>query len=238
MLIGCSDKSIPQKGDLITWKQNPQLVIKTEISARRQLVKHEKDSPFNHPELERYVGQFPINYVPNKYPLITASEVETLENPTAGYQTQFDLALNGARFKSTDKDIYSDSSLDHIDQVKISIFNRSDKKTTENYINKESRQSDFLFSKKYNLDCYVVNLRNNNSAIQCYGLSKTKKTPSIIVQSFSKNTALVKSYNPDLGIYVAWRINKKNLYKWQGINDNIWHIINTWNVSPFNTQNH
>ena len=38
-LIGCTPKEklyIPQEGDLVTWKQNPQLIVKAKLGSRRE----------------------------------------------------------------------------------------------------------------------------------------------------------------------------------------------------------
>lgn len=207
-------------------------MIKTEIGSRREFVRYKKNSPFYRPDLERYLGQFPINYVPKTYPLISKPEIELLKKPTAGYQTEFDLVLEESFFQSTDKDIYSDNSLDHINQVKVSVLNYSGLEDTEYYYNliKKGIYSE-EFSKKYNLECYFVNA-NNNIIIQCYGFSNLKNTPSIFVQNINERTAFVKSYNPKYDIYISWRISNIHLNKWKEVNNNIWRLISSWNVSP------
>ena len=50
-LIACSSKEqayIPQKEEVVTWKQNPELIVKTQLSPHR----------------EHYLGSFPIDDIP------------------------------------------------------------------------------------------------------------------------------------------------------------------------------
>lgn len=50
-LIACSSKEqayIPQKEEVVTWKQNPELIVKTQLGPHR----------------EHYLGPFPIDDIP------------------------------------------------------------------------------------------------------------------------------------------------------------------------------
>ena len=69
------------------------------------------------------MGQFPIDYLPEKFPKISAVEAESLPFPYSNGQLEFDLMLNGSTVRATDKSFYSGQPLDDINQVKVFVEN-------------------------------------------------------------------------------------------------------------------
>lgn len=130
LLTGCFQREkadIPQEGEIVTWKQNDHLVVKAKLGPRRIHIPdtHCKrcETEFYQPEHEHYLGQFPIDYVPEKFPKISVVEAESLPFPYSNGQLEFDLMLNGSTVRATDKSFYSGQPLDDINQVKVFVEN-------------------------------------------------------------------------------------------------------------------
>lgn len=119
-------KDLYKQGELVTWKFNEELIIKTELGQRRRHIKDEVkiiENTFYRPHLEHYVGQFPIDYQPKKYPTLSQQEAQQIEpyKRDVSNWLEFDLMLNGSWVEPTDTSIHSPRALDHEDQVKVRV---------------------------------------------------------------------------------------------------------------------
>lgn len=119
ILAGCfySEKAhIPREGEIVVWKQNSQLIVKAKLGPRREHILDRFDYEFYRPAREHYLGQFPIDYVPEKFAPITQEQADSLPMPDSNRQLQFDLKLSDLDFQATDGYLP-----DHDDQVRVRI---------------------------------------------------------------------------------------------------------------------
>jgi len=82
-LGGCRPSPpIPKEGDLVTWIHSSQLVIKTKLGQRREHIVTNEDYDYKlyEPAFETFVGQFPIDYVPQSFPRMTQQEYIAFKN--------------------------------------------------------------------------------------------------------------------------------------------------------------
>ncbi len=139
----------PKEGDIVTWKWTPQLVFKARLGQRRIHIPDTHctrcEREFHKPQYDRFLGQFPIDYVPERFEKLTATEIENLP-PTRSNTgaIEFSLMLNGTKCVGaesarelnekldngtlngdscvlTDRSFLSDQTLDDINQVKVHI---------------------------------------------------------------------------------------------------------------------
>ena len=68
------DPVIPKEGDVVTWMQNSSLIIRAELGQRREHIPRKIDNLIYEPEYEMFIGQFPIDYVPERFPKLTEEE--------------------------------------------------------------------------------------------------------------------------------------------------------------------
>lgn len=246
-LGGCKPQEevhIPREGDIVTWKQNDQLIVKAKLGPRREHIRYDGcekcKREFYHPDREHYLGQFPIDYIPKKYLKITTEEAESLSLPYSNYQLEFDLILNNSAVQATDKFIDGDDGLDHKDQVKIMILNETfNNRTSDIYslaqISDSSVREAKEWSLKYGLDCWLFQKTNS---LRCYGNSNYNKSLGVFFKHMGGNWIFAESWEPMYGgIYVKWRIDKRNLHHWREVDAKIWQLIDNWNVSPLDNKN-
>ena len=251
-LIGCTPKEklyIPQEGDLVTWKQNPQLIVKAKLGSRREHIvdTHCKrcEREFYRPEREHYLGQFPIDYMPQKFAPITQEEADSLPMPDSNRQLQFDLKLRSSYFQATDGYLP-----DHDDQVRVRIEGLTMDMRAENLDTyKTFLQRKEFFKKnskfeKYGLTCYQR--LEADYSFNCYGKSKEPGVSGVLlsVQTLEGSVALENKiipirgdsyhYQPNKygGIWIQWEMNLNNWDRWQEIDSAIWHLIEKWNSAP------
>ena len=245
-LIGCTPKEkpyIPQEGDLVTWKQNPQLIVKAKLGLRREHIPDRFDYEFYRPAREHYLGQFPINYAPEKLPPITQEEAGSLPMPDSNRQLQFDLKLRNLDFQATDGYLP-----DHDDQVRVRIEGLTMDMRAENLdTHKTFLQRKEFFKgnskiEKYGLTCYQR--LEAEYSFGCYGKSKEPGVSGVLlsVQTLKSSVALENkiipirgdSYEPNKygGIWVMWETNLNNWDRWQEIDSAIWRLLDTWNSAP------
>ena len=251
-LIACTPKEkpyIPQEGDLVTWKQNPQLIVKAKLGSRREHIidTHCKrcEREFYRPEREHYLGQFPIDYVPQKFAPITQEEADSLPMPDSNRQLQFDLKLRSSYFQATDGYLP-----DHDDQVRVRIQGLTMDMRAENLDSyKTFLQRKEFFKKnskfeKYGLTCYQR--LEADYSFNCYGKSKEPGVSGVLlsVQTLEGSVALENKiipirgdsyhYQPNKygGIWIQLEMNLNNWDRWQEIDSAIWHLIEKWNSAP------
>ncbi|WP_367947490.1 hypothetical protein [Acinetobacter sp. BY484] len=221
----------------MTWKQNPQLIVKAKLGPRREHIPDRFDSEFYRPAREHYLGQFPIDYVTEKFPPITQEEANQLPMPDSNRQLEFYLILNGTNVQATDSDL-----LDHKDQIRVSVeglpldlregnFN-TEKVFISNLASKYvKRHSKF---KKYGLDCYIRSF--SDDFLFCFGPTKNggvflhlNRGSDKSINAIQGNIYKLNKYG---GIWLKWETDLNNWDKWQEIDSAIWHLLDTWNSAP------
>lgn len=245
--ISCSkqpEPHIPQEGELVTWRFAPELVIRTRLGERREHVSTGQfDSHFYRPSVERYIGQFPIDYQPEHFDKISMEQVKQMQLGGDNGYLEFNLMLNGSQFKATDANIAWSDGLDHVDQVKVRIqrrgivdtwtstadmFPRLRKRDTDGY--------DEAFSRQYGLDCYAYTDKITKSKGQvCYGHSINPKITGMRIDFRGRldDWVDIQSFEPIYGgLIVRWRFDRRNFAQWQQIDAAIWRLLEAWNVAP------
>ena len=240
ILGGCmSQEAVPKEGEIVTWKQTPQLIIKAKLGPRREHIPDQFDSEFYKPSREHYLGQFPIDYVPEKFESISEDEANKLPMPDSNRQLQFNLMLNDSTIQATDRALVSEQALEHIDQVKVEILGQGlnynpEYKTRDGYkIFLEEKKGNY--NKKYSVElgmhCYVP--LQNNGKLYCFGESENKKISGVAITLITEDIILGHSWESIYGgIDVQWRIHKSNLKRWKEVDAAIWNLLEKWNVSP------
>lgn len=254
---GCMQKEdvvIPKEGDIVTWRHNSQLIIKTKLGQRREHVITPSREGIDHliyePEYERFIGQFPIDYVPERFPKFTEAERIAFEAEDANKKvhaikslhfTEFSLMLNGIKAKATDRSLYSDQALDDINQVKVQInaqglskgVNSTTKDAHERFLKSKEGRYDKRTSDEYDLDCYY---ETRVSSLGCFGKSTSPHISGVIISISSDGWVRGQSWESVYGgIHVEWRIHRQNLKHWKEVDAAIWRLLETWNVSPLGT---
>ncbi|MEC7119532.1 MAG: hypothetical protein VXW65_06490 [Pseudomonadota bacterium] len=249
--ISCSKqpaKHIPQEGELVTWRFAPELVIRTRLGERREHVSTgQYDSHFYRPSVERYIGQFPIDYQPERFDKISMEQVRQMQLGGDNGYLEFNLMLNGSQFKATDANINGPDGLDHVDQVKVQIQRRGIvdtwTSTAEVYPRLRTRDADGYdeaFSRQYGLDCYTYS-NQGSSAIRrtCYGQSSNPDVTGMRIAFMGGPDAdwlYAESFEPIYGgLIVRWRIDRRNFAQWQDVDAAIWRLLDAWNIAPENT---
>ena len=244
LLQGCMQqkKQDPYKeGDIVTWKINDHLILKAEVGQRREHVVTRTprgEAEFYRPQYERYIGQFPIDYQPTRFAKI--SEVEAIDMPISkasrGYE--FNLMLNSSTVQATDEIVESSYALDHPDQVKVVLTPRSSKtNTAESYrlTQKETYFGDIKHPHEtHGLECYID---KRTEGLNCFGRSTNPKISGVFLKFFNEHWVVGESYGESAygGIEILWRFDSKNIERWQEIDTAIWRLLDTWNISPFET---
>ena len=235
--ISCNFRKVDQwrEGELVTWKFSDQLIIKTKVGQRRE---HIDGNEFYDPKSEYFVGQFSINYEPDIISMLTEQQAFAMPAITThpNIELEFNLILNGSTVQATDKPIYLDNSLDHPDQVRVSIsssdIDSAYLTTKERYLASlphENQDYDKELSNKYGMSCY-----HDQSKFTCFGESSHDQVSGLIFSSeLNADIVRVVSTEPVYGtIDMEWYVHKNNLEQWQEIDRNIWRLLAAWNVSP------
>jgi hypothetical protein len=257
LLMGaCTQKDpvIPKEGDVVAWMQNSSLIIKTKLGQRREHIPDRLDDLIYEPEYERFVGQFPIDYIPERFPKFTEAERVAFETEYAKklhaiksqHPIEFSLMLNGAKGKVTDEGLYSPKALDDINQVKVQLgyLRNGDNFTTkdeqERFFKYKEGRYDKQLSAEYGLECYLVKDLIRSELVvsyKCFGKSSYKSVSGAQFFISSGNWTLGDYWEPIYGgIHVEWRTHRRNLKHWKEIDAAIWRLLERWNVSPLSTQ--
>lgn len=249
ILSGCKLKEkldTPRENDLVVWKQNPQLIVKAKLDPRRKHIPDQFDYEFYRPAREHYLGQFPIEYVPEKFAPITQEQADSLPMPDSNRQLQFDLKLSNSDFQATDGYL-----TDHANQVRVRIEgltmdmraeNLDTHKIMLNYMSGGDVKLNSKFQKN-NMNCYTRNFSDNY--FYCFGESKHNNLTGVLldirnVQNNEKPLDAVairgNSYEPNKygGVWIQWETDFENWDKWQEIDRAIWRLLETWNAAPLN----
>lgn len=108
--------------------------------------------------------------------------------------------------------------------------------TQKLFIDSEDEKYVKLDSKfrKYDLDCYINSYADNH--FLCYGKSKNG---GVLLKAIQNDVSSFRSLQGDNyeygkygGIRITWQTDVKNLEKWQEIDEEIWRLLEIWNVSP------
>lgn len=229
-----------KEGEVVTWKFNDQFILKTKLGARRTHISTgPHDAEFYRPESEHYVGQFPIDYVPQKFAKLTEAQARQMQPVAiiAGQQLEFNLMLNGSIVQATDKGLDALNTLDHPDQIKVLVTNTRGNaySTKEAYLKGREKITGTYeqnSSEMYGLKCH----RDEDIGLSCFGESKNNQISGVSFSFWSSDKVRAVSYESVYGgIQVEWYINQRQLKHWQEVDLAIWNILNNWNVSPVKT---
>lgn len=249
---GCTkpDPYIPPKeGEVVTWKKNSQLVLKARLGQRREHIPDTHctrcEAEFYNKKYDRYLGQFPIDYVPERFEKLTQAEVEKMPIAVSNNGAfEFSLMLNGAKAKVTDKSIYSETALDDINQVKVQIegrgvteeINFTTKDGYEHFLKFKNGVYDRVKSAEYGLKCY---LRNDAlvASYWCFGKSSNPNVSGFAISFTSDGEVTGESWEAIYGgIRLRWRIDRRNAKYAKEVEAAIWRLLESWNVSPLDTE--
>ncbi len=234
------EKKDPYKqGELVTWKFNEELIIKTELGQRRKHIPLDPpraEKEFYRPHLEHYVGQFPIDYQPKKYPTLSKQEAKQIEPYKRDVTNwlEFDLMLNGSWIEPTDESINAPKALDHEDQVKVKVnyLSANSKHNTKEYFEKRMNgELDLKSNHKIGILSCFNSLKDNDW--YCFSNSSNSKVSGLIVSDYINDTIIINygefSYG---GISINCVLHKKHINQVGKIDQAIWRMLDAWNVSP------
>lgn len=235
--------SIPEEGDTVTWMHSPELIIKTKLGQRREHIPTKIDDRIYEPEYERFIDQFPVDYMPDRLPRLTEAERDMFMKQYATkiyarnsqHPLEFSLMLNGAKFKVTDEGFHSSRTLDDINQVKVLIGGAGGNKRTSllHEVVKEKYRDAYhkAMSSKYGMDCYL--LKNYVDYFYCYGESNYHPNAGVFFTVYADSPVWGKSIEPIYGgIKLSYRFDKANLRYWQAIDTAAWRMLDNWNLAP------
>lgn len=241
------DAVIPKEGDVVTWKHNSELIIRAELGQRREHIPEtncDRCEAGYEPEYELFVGQFPIDYEPEQFPKLTEDEYASFEAEygkvlharNSMHFMEFNLMLNGAKAKATDRAM--SLALDDVNQVKVQIDTLGDLDdidfTKDGYTKyKESPEfKQAVQTQEFGLDCSTEN--GAGTVKRCFGASKDKQISGVYI-SLIGDDDWVSGHSSALiygGIRVDWRMHRQNLKHWKEVDAAIWRLLEAWNVSP------
>jgi len=243
--ISCSkqpEPHIPQEGELVTWRFAPELVIRTRLGERREHVSTgQHDAHFYRPSVERYIGQFPIDYQPERFDKISMEQVEQMQLGGDNGYLEFNLMLNDSQFKATDANINGPNGLDHVDQVKVQIQRRGIvdtwTSTADGYTSFKASGKGIYnqdLSSQYGFDCYLFKYEGSEILSQvCYGRSTNQKVSALKIQFMDESWIFMRAWEPIYGgLIVKVRFDRRNLAQWQQIDAAIWRLLDAWNIAP------
>lgn len=235
---GCmmQEKKDPYKqGELVTWKINDELIIKGHLGKRRKHIVGEFDAEFYHPNTQQFMGQFPIDYLPKKFDPISKGEAVTLQQNNTGNPFEFYLMLNGSWVEPTDESIYSPRALDHEDQVKIQVkrvYNLDLEQNTREFFENDLMKDLDKNSEHelYGMKCFIL---SHGRGKRCFSKSSNPYISGFRL-SHLNGYYLIVSYNEFIygGISITYIAHPNNLSKVNEIDQAIWRMLDTWNVSP------
>lgn len=258
---GCMQKKdieTPKEGEIVTWKKNSQLVFKARLGQRREHLPDTHctrcEAEFYNKEYDRYLGQFPIDYVPEKFAKLSPTEIEKMPIALSNNGAiEFSLMLNGATDGVTDWHHNDDEN-----QVKVRVEGithdmRADNTTTRSSFERMvvSRDRKYFIPEtlfqKYGLTCYYN--RPEGRRFRCFGSSSGEDVTGIQLlvptekAGFTENSyeRLISAdyYEPILGgLWIKWQTHPKNWDKWQQIDAAVWRLIKAWNVAPQSNETH
>ncbi|AMW79431.1 hypothetical protein AMD27_11380 [Acinetobacter sp. TGL-Y2] len=243
--MGEKKQDIYKIGETVTWKFNDGLIIKAQVGSRRIHIPYTQcekcEGEFYRPELQHYLGQFPINYKSTKYPELNKIEAKKMPQAlTDGRGFEFNLMLDGSTVQATDKGVDGDYTLDHSDQIKVVIksLGASTKKNTKEFFDSELIEKINLHSKQTlqsGLDCYE--LKDTSAGKICFGYSKNNSISGFYFYVSPDQKLQIKVHSEELvfgGVIIDWIIDQKHIDKVQLVDENIWRLIKNWNISPIN----
>ncbi|WP_276669202.1 hypothetical protein [Thalassolituus oleivorans] len=246
---------IPMEGDVVTWRFSPDLITRARLGQRRKhvVIHPEIDNLFYEPEYERFLGQFPIDYIPEQFPAFTVEEAafflkqygEKKHARKSLHPIEFNLMLDGDVSEATDRW----GELDSQNQIKIYlVYNRLKVAlilAESNVVNKSYNSQDFfenelvdelnLSSKeKINgLDCYLF--KDGRGGKRCFGYSRNSSASGFYfyVPVNPESSVLVYSQQTIYGgIEIQWFVSQSNMYRAIEIDAEIWRLLDVWNISP------
>ncbi|MDI1309965.1 MAG: hypothetical protein PSV17_11120 [Methylotenera sp.] len=171
----------PKEGETVMWRGNQLLVIKAVLGQRRLHTEPNLGYPI---EQEGFIGQFPIDYVPKRFPKLSekdavafdAAEEKRLKKYDYSGQKdiEFNLMLNGSTVIPTYDSPIASMKMDHPDQIKVFISRHHLNIADSNYKRSELARSykrDLQMERNYDLDLMKgldMNKKVSKAGVDCY----------------------------------------------------------------------
>lgn len=217
------------KGEVLTFKVTPQLIVS---------VNKDETNPYNrsHPELQNFLGQFPINSMPSKQTIAHVGKIK--EATTINEPLEFIFLLNDLK----DYHLSSYYTKPTPNQIKVAVTNISNVKSDN--LETPTERVDYLLSlgnliikkeskfHKYGAECY-----KGESDFYCIGRTNRQKHPELLLQVsydaekrkyFLESYANTKMYG---GIRVEWKATAESFENWLAIDAAIWRLLDEINVA-------
>jgi len=252
-------REIPKEGDVVTWVHSSELIIKTKLGQRREHIPTRNDSHFYEPEYEKFVGQFPIDYVPESFPKMTEQEhhdfflqwPDRKQRPRKSIHfIEFYLMLDGVEAVATDDNPYGGKGIDDPNQVKVFLHSHhsQDKELIQTtsgswrppFNTKQFFESDFLKELETStketingVDCY--RFIGATPGKRCFGHSTYPSVSGFTfwVNPNTEKNILVSSKEFIYGgIEIVWFTDQQNINKATEIDAAIWRLLEAWNIAP------
>lgn len=228
-------------GEVVTWRISDDLVVKGKLGTRRRHIplSPQGEAALYVPTEWRYMGQFPIDYVPERYPLITAEEARRAMEP--GRPLEFDLMLNGSWVVPTDAP-YSpqaaSSAIDHPDQVRIEYVPRPARIDFNKYPMVDQPIKPYHDYDDLGLSCMVYLDRSDQRGdqyVQCHASSARTVYSWVSMRfydSMSHTQMHIRKKINGVESEIQMTIGRSNLPQWQQTAAKAWQLIDLWNVAP------
>lgn len=246
VLSACGSKPEPpgKEGEIVTWKFNDGFIIKTKLGPRRMHIPDRCtrcEAEFYRPQYVYYVGQFPIDYQPEKFQTLSEAQAHKIIDTPMDWPNglEFYLYFNSPTALLTDINNVLINELDDPDQVVVNvkpIYVDRTTRTTKQAFDPELAvldQNPILTNN--GLKCYDRIFEGGLSSKRCLGKSKNKLISGFQLYSTSRKEDLLEGRSTEIvfgGVEVEWRTDQKNLAKAQQIDEAIWRLLSAWNVSP------
>ncbi len=219
---------ISNNGEVLTFKVTPQLIVS---------VNKDETNPYNraHPELQNFLGQFPINSMPSKQIIAHAGKIKgatTINEPL-----EFVFLLNDLK----DYHLSSYDTEPTTDQIKVRVTNLSDIESSK--FETATERVDYLLSigvsildkqskfYKHGMECY----RGGND-LYCIGRTNRYKHPELLLQvshNLNEEVFLESYANTQMygGLRVEWKATADSFEDWLAIDAAIWRLLDEINIA-------
>ena len=226
-----------KSGDLVVWRVIPSLLFKTYVGERIKTV-------YKYPAESYFLGQFPIDYRPQKQKLLSTDQIENASD--FQHSLQFNLLLKGVKnipindyhhkvFPNQVKVIIS--NMDGVEPIAKTLKRTSPREWIDYLISLGYEKNDSL-SLKYDLECYSRNLPVHLiPSDQCIAKSSIKDQQLEFLLKRHKNlyNQVIIEADIETALYpstkVSWVATEDHMKDWKIIDENIWRILEIWDVT-------
>lgn len=242
---GFKPESPGKEGEIVTWKFNDRFIIKTKLGKRRHHIPDMKclkcEAEFYRPQYVYYIGQFPIDYQPEKFQILSEAQAHKIIDTPMDWPNglEFYLYFNSPTALLTDINKVFIHELDDTDQVVVNVkpiyVDRLTRTTKQAFDPEQAVLDQNPILTNNGLKCYDRIFEDGLSSKRCLGKSKNKLISGFQLYSTSRKEDLLEGRSTEMvfgGVEVEWRTDQKNLAKAQQIDEAIWRLLSAWNVSP------